>query len=579
LIVDEREIAELMNDHFIESVSSLRDKLKPSLFEINTLSVDKSIVLDDTGEEEVRLTIDSLKKSSPGFDGLSVDMIKCLKDNLSPVLTHLINRVFATGVYPDCFKTALVIPINKSGNTTSIDDYRPISMLSILNKILERILLTRLQNFTHDHLNLIFCRQYGFRPKCNTEIAATELVQHIQQAIDQKLKASMVSMDLQKAFDMVDIPKLINALSQAGIRGNTLKLIYSYLTQRKQIVKVGDKFSTPITFSQGVVQGSILGPWLFTIFINSISNLQLCGKLFLYADDCILLNTHEQHEEIKTKICSDMKIIINYFCHQSLILNPSKTNFVVFHSPSSKNNEPSEILIESSNEDTVKIAGQYLIKRVDRVKYLGLILDSQLKWDHHIKNIESKISSAAGVLWKLKSQLPTSTKKAIYTALIESHLNYLTPVWGSASESALKTLQVIQNRALRNVFCLDRLQNRVDMYQHLVDNFLPIRALFFVNTAAFVFNCLKKNYHNNLNFSFTIPKSSRTRKYIKPQKSRTQYGSKSISSIGPKIFNDLSDHIQKSRHIHSFKRELKTFAREESFLDTCFNGQFITKYL
>jgi len=206
-------------------------------------------------------------------------------------------------------------------------------------------------------------------------------------------------------------------------------------------------------------------------------------------------------------------------------------------------------------------------------------LDSQLKWDEHIKHIETKISCAAGILWKLKSELPKSTKKAIYTALIESHLNYLTPIWGSASDTALKSLQVIQNRALRNVYCLDRLENRVQMYHHQVDNFLPIRALFFVNTAAFIYNCLKRNYHTNLSFKFTIPRSSRSRKYIKPQISKTQYGSRRISSIGPKIYNELPDQIQKSHHIHSFKRAVKAHARDENFLEICFNGQFLSKYL
>jgi len=381
LIVDEKEIAELLNSHFVGSVSSLKDNLKPSLFNIDTPSENKSIVLDDTCEEEVRMTINSLKNSSPGIDGISVEMIKSMKDDLSPLLSHLINRMFATSVYPAYSKTALVIPLNKTGDKTNINDYRPISMLSILNKIVEKIFLKRLQDFTHEYLNLIYCRQYGFRPKCNTEIATTELVQVIQEAIDQKFKVSMVSMDLQKAFDVVDVQKLIKALSNAGIRGNALNLIHSYLIHRNQIVKVGDKLSSPIKFSQGVVQGSILGPWLFTVFINSIANLQLCGKLFLYADDCILVNFHEQQEQIESKICNDMKLIINYFCRQSLILNQSKTNFIIFHSSNLKVNDPDEILIESCNQDTLSIAGSYLIKRVDKVKYLGLILDLHLKWD------------------------------------------------------------------------------------------------------------------------------------------------------------------------------------------------------
>lgn len=206
-------------------------------------------------------------------------------------------------------------------------------------------------------------------------------------------------------------------------------------------------------------------------------------------------------------------------------------------------------------------------------------MDQHLKWDEHIKNVESKISSAAGVLWKMKSQLPLDTKKIIYTTLIQSHLNYLLPIWGSASDTALKTLQVIQNRALRNVYGLDRLENRVEMYQHKVDNFLPIRALFYLNTATYIYSCLKGNYHSNLCFSLSNPNSSRTRRCILPSKSRTQYGSRRISSIGPRIFNEIPEQIQRSPHVHAFKRSLRSFVKEKSFMESCFSNQFIAKFV
>jgi hypothetical protein len=299
----------------------------------------------------------------------------------------------------------------------------------------------------------------------------------------------------------------------------------------------------------------------------------------MYADDCILVNTHDQNEQIESKICKDMELLIKYFHGQSLILNQSKTNFIVFNTPYSKASNPDEITIKLMNESNSDVVWSCIIKRVDKVKYLGLLLDSQLKWDEHIKLIESKIASAAGILWKLRHQLPTTTKKAIYTSLVDSHLNYLTPIWGSANESVLQSLQIAQNRALRNVYSLDRLENRVNMYQNLVENFLPIRAMFFVNSAAFVYNSLKKKHHTNMNFSYTIPRSCRTRRYLKPQKFRTQFGARCITSIGAKIFNELPDEIQNSIHIHRLKQTTKDFVRNESFLETSFNGQFLSKYL
>ena len=126
------------------------------------------------------------------------------------------------------------------------------------------------------------------------------------------MKVSLVFMDLQKAFDIVDIDELLLTLKNCGIRGSTLKLFRSYLSNRRQVVRINGVFSSEIIFTQGVVQGSVLGSWLFLLFFNSIAELQLKGKIFLFADDCVLLNVHKMKENVEEKICNDMKKIIKY---------------------------------------------------------------------------------------------------------------------------------------------------------------------------------------------------------------------------------------------------------------------------
>lgn len=180
------------------------------------------------------------------------------------------------------------------------------------------------------------------------------------------------------------------------------------------------------------------------------------------------------------------------------------------------------------------------------------------------------------MLLKLRHELPLDTKKRIYKALVESHLNYMSPVWGSANYSAIQALQILQNRTLRNVYNLDRLTNRSEMYCNKVDNNLTVRGLFFVNVAAFMYNTL----HNKIltNFKFERNQSERTDDYIRPEHSRTANSAKRISAIGPRIFNSVPVDIQQSKNVSTLKFKIKELVKQDAFMRSCFNGDFLAKY-
>jgi hypothetical protein len=402
-----------------------------------------------------------------------------------------------------------------------------------------------------------------------------ELVQYIQEAIDNRKKVSLVSMDLKKAFDIVDTEKLLDCLYNNGIRGNANKILRSYITNRSQVVKIGNKQSDPICFSQGVVQGSILGPWLFTLFFNSISKLNVTGRLYLYADDCVLVNVHDIQDPVQDAISKDMTIIMNYLNSQRLILNVNKTNFIIFHSAYLTINDPNEIQIQNA---TTNGNSQFCIKRKNKIKYLGLMMDENLKWESHVSHVESKLASSAGALWKLKHHLSTNVKKRIYTSLFESHLLYLLPVWGSSNDNLIDSIQVIQNRALRNVYGLDRLANRVHMYNNLVEKFMPIRALFFMNTSALLYKCINHKIHTNLQFEEINSEVTRSEGYLRPIRSRSLYGARSFCAIGPRMYNTIPKVIQRSHHVHSFKYFLRIHLQNEDFIDSCFSHRFLERF-
>lgn len=572
-------IAETFNKFFIESISDIKDNLTESLHPIREKSQLKSMRLEETTDEEIQQIIATLKNSAPGIDGIKSKHIKAISKDISPILVHLINKMMSTGVYPESFKTAIVTPINKSGKLLEMKDYRPVSVLTNFNKIAEKVIHKRLIDFTDGYLKIIYDKQFGYRKKSSTETAAIELISEIQMALDKKMKVSVVFMDLTRAFDLVDVNKLLLTLNNCGIRGTALSLIENYLSNRQQVVKVNGVFSSRKIYSQGVVQGSILGSWLFLLYINSMSELQLNGKLFLYADDSVLVNVHKKDEKIEETICNDMKMLINYLNNKKLLLNASKTNFMIFN-PSGVTDKTEKITIKSEDEDEVKINGEYDINRVREFKYLGLIIDDELKWESQISNVSSKISNATAILWKLRHSLPLDTKKRIYKSLIESHLRYMIGLWGAANETSIKSLQVTQNRALRNVYNLDRLLNRSEMYLDKVDGTLPIKGLYFESVSGFVFKASKKLIYTNVKFHRVNVRAGRRKNdsYLKPVKTRTVKAGKDITVIGPKIFNSLSDEIKSSIHLASFRRALKIHIQQKEFIDTCFDGDFLNKF-
>jgi len=560
---NDQKMANLYNDNFISSITSIVNESPVSSNKIEFEPVMQEMFLDDVDEEEIATIIKGLKNSSPGIDGICPSIVKHLALELCPLLCHMIRRIYHTSIYPKCFKTALVIPINKSGNKTSLNDYRPVAMLTIFNKIVEKTLYRKIYDFVFFKAKIMSPNQFGFRAKSGTETAALELIEEIRSMLDNKKKVSAVFMDIRKAFDLVNIDCLLHTLDLSGIRENSLNLIESYLRSRKQIVKINAEKSKEKNIEYGVVQGGILGSLLFIIFFNHITSLNTTGKLFLYADDAVLINNHEKQERIEDKIIPDLNHILKFFEEQQLHLNFEKTNFMIFHSP----------FMKIKDCDLINI-GNSAIKRVECMKYLGLLLDEHLKWDRHCGALESKLASISGILWKLKSKLPQVTKKLIYHTLFESHLNYMSIIYGTACDKVISPIQKIQNRALRNVFGIDFRENRVNMYAHLVQNCLPVRTINFISSATFIFNNLLSKIHSNIVFARVLART-RNAGDLRKSQSKSNYGKKRISSFGASIYNYIPQDYKNLPHMHAFKWALKCYIRNERMMSLFLSGDFL----
>ena len=569
---DPTDVANAFNNYFTTCVENLRNEnvaVEQVDEVLGTLQLDEtpnSIFLDPPTATEVQGIIASMKNNSaPGHDGIDVKTFKTLAPSIVPLIVCLISAVFSTGKFPDELKKAIVTPIFKTGSRSSLDNYRPISVLPVLSRIIERALHRRILVYVNDKLNLLYNYQFGFRPKSGTENAAIEMTTCIMRAIDQGKIVSAIFMDLKKAFDVVDHPTLLTVLEQYGIRGKASELVSSYLENRTQIVKVDNKYSKPSAINSGVVQGSCLGPLLFLIFINGIGKVKTHGKLFLFADDAALISIHENAEEIQSTLKLDMKPIINFFDNRKMILNGKKTKFMILTSSYKNIQFPDEL----------QISENHVISQVSTFKYLGLTIDNHMRWTDHIKGVEKKLASGNGILWKLRNILPTKIKKLIYSTLLQSHLNFMLPIWGVASAKALHNAQVLQNRALRNIYELPRLTNRVEMFTHHVESNLPIRGSCVLNTASYVYNVLHGYTHSNIKFTESNHNVNlRERGTLRPAASKTNYGIKSIETFGPKLFNKIPLDIKKSRHQHAFKWTMKCHLRKEKFISTCFTKEF-----
>ena len=286
-------IAEGFNSYF----SSIAEKLQQNIiFGDNNFSkylstpLDYNFLFRSVDETEIVRLIDSLENSkASGPHSIPTEILKLIKFNICYPLKEIINLSFATGVYPDILKIAKVIPIFKNkGDLLVVVNYRPISLLSNINKIFEKLVYSRLYSFLNLH-NCIYELQFGFRAKHSTDHALISLTEMIREALDSGCFAGGIFIDLQKAFDTVDHHILLDKLNYYGIRGLANKWFKSYLSNRQQFVSINGYNSNTMLMKYGVPQGSVLGPLLFLIYINDLHKATKVSKIHHFADDTNLL--------------------------------------------------------------------------------------------------------------------------------------------------------------------------------------------------------------------------------------------------------------------------------------------------
>ena len=444
-------------------------------------------------------------KTSCGIDNLNSEFIRKIKLSIKEPLSKLINISLETGNVPNTLKIAKVIPIYKNKSPEQYANYRPISLLPSLSKVLEKIIHKRLYNFINSQ-NLFYDCQYGFRPKFSTIHAITQLSAEILKAFDDKQYTTGVFLDLSKAFDTINHNTLLKKLEHYGVRGVALEWFRSYLCGRKQYVHFNGENSNQHDVTCGVPQGSVLGPLLFIVYTNDLPNALNDSHSILCADDTTIYHSSNDPKLSANILAADLKLLTDWFRANKLSLNISKTNYMIF---SHTQQELPDIELK---------IGAETINRVNEIKFLGVYIDSKLNWNKQLIHCKNKLSSGLYALKTVKHLLPTKQLKSLYYTLIHPYLNYGTILWGSASKNNLKKVQILQNKAIRSLTNskynhpttplykatkitplneLYKIHLAKIMYQH--KNKLlpkPLQALYTPNTDTHQHNTQERSTHN-----------------------------------------------------------------------------------
>ena len=406
-------------------------------------------------EEEVAALIRSLdvsKASGPG--GISSRMLKGTLESIVPSLTKLFNISIRTGKFPQCWKESSIVPIPKGGDSSKPGNYRPISLLSIMSKLLERHfhwLLT-------DHFNTSYqlaLNQWGFQHGKSAVASLLTVVHAWLQVLETGKEILAIFYDLRKAFDSVPHVPLLQKLEATGLHPHILKWVRSYLTRRFQKVVVGGESSAPLPVLSGVPQGSVLGPLLFLIYINDAASLPFSSGTYinLFADDMLLyrgLNSPGDTQHLQ----QDNDLLNTWVHTHHLTMNPSKCKYMRV----SRKRKPTDV-------PAILLEGIPL-ECVDTIKYLGVILSSDLSWTPHIESVCTKARKLLGLLYRrFYNSAGSDTLFELYTTQIRPHLEYAAPVWDPCTARSIKKLENTQKPALK--ICSKQWDNLG--YQDLLD--------------------------------------------------------------------------------------------------------------
>mgnify|MGYP001792265277 CR=1 FL=1 len=562
IIKDQRIVAEEFNNYFTDITKSLELKKTKSFNSnhsisdiINHFKNSESVIkikeqCNENAEsfsftafkkEEIIKILNDLPNKSSILNDIPLSILKKYVYIYSEKLTSIFNNCLNENKFPDILKKADVTPVFKKGTATDKENFRPISTLSHLSKIFERLLYNQIEAFFIDKFSDFLT---GFRKNNSTQYALLHMVEYWKTNLNKGNHIGAIFMDLSKAFDTLNHNLLIAKLEAYGFSMDSLVFIKDYLSNRFQRCKIGDHISEWRKIKTGVPQGSILGPLLFNIFINDIFKFVHRSCICNYADDNTLYSFGKNFESIYQQLSFDFLSLKNWYYHNYLVLNPDKCYYMTFG-------------IKKDNEN-LKIE-DLTISNVNEVKVLGVVIDNQLSFTPHIKRICSNANQKLNALFRVSKQMTNEQLNLLVNAFIKSHFNYCPLIWMLCSHHSMNKINKIQERTLRLLY---------NSYDTTFDELLLIsgevsthmRCIWFLLAEIYKFInglsppimnevfTIRENTYNIRNFNIfggDVPKSNR-------------YGINTIPYLGNKLWNIIPINIRNSPSLECFKSRLRS---------------------
>ena len=509
--------------------------------------------------DQVKDIITHMPKKSCQLDPIPYSLMSQCLDELLPAITNIVNVSLASGTVPLPFKNALVTPLLKKStlDAQQLKNYRPVSNLPFLSKVLERIVLRQLMQHLEIH-NLLEPFQSAYRKSHSTETALLRVVNDLLQASDRGEVSILTLLDLSAAFDTIDHEILLNRLQDVfGCTGVVLSWFRSYLSDRTQSVVVSGAQSAPSLLKYGVPQGSVLGPILFTMYTQQLS---LVIKPFLlsyhfFADDT-QLHKSAQPNSISSLV-KDMSVCVenisDWMHANKLQMNGEKTECLCVGSKKK---------LEQVTTTSLSFANT-TIAFSETVRDLGVHLDSHLNMDSHIDHLCKTLYFFLRRLGKIRQYLSVSAANKLAVSFILSRLDYCNSLLIGLPDSKLNRLQRIQNRAAHIVLRRPRRESSVPLLRAL--HWLPVKARIEYKVACQCFHCHTSStappYLSSLLRPYNPTRSLRSQNsalLTVPRYSLNSFGKRAFSVSGPTVWNSLPETLRVKNTLPTFKRHLKT---------------------
>ena len=547
-ITNKKQIVETFNRFF----SSIGTKLA-SVFNFSDTShicpkpVYETFFFDSVSMSTVTKIISGLDNGkATGLDGICVKSLKAGSPILSYYLTFIYNLSLSTGVVPSCWKRKRVTPLFKKGDADDVNNYRPISILPITMKVFEKIVHFQISEFLERN-KIISQYQSGFRNGHSTDTAVSFVSDFILEEVAKKNYVGAVLIDLKKAFDTVDHTILLKKLFCYGVRDVPFEWFESYLSGRKQCSVVGDSKSSFLDEGKyGVPQGSVLGPFLFLLYINNIFDC-IQSKTFchLYADDTVIIQSAKDPESLKQGLEMQLEYLSAWFFCNKLSVNTGKTE-LIFFGRKQKVAECKELPPLSFQEAEISAKSN--------VKYLGVVFDEGMTWEKHADAVRQKAYLGLNKIKRVSSTLNNDTRRLLVNALVLPHLSYCVNTWSNTSSYVRKRFESL-SRQINQVSQTNKSFEKLTNYSTALMTFKSVNKISPPYLSKRFILCGNRNEEGELEGVNT--RAARENK-LRVQKTRNKYDSKMFLHNGIEVWNNLPNDLRQTQSIVTFKSKAKS---------------------